>query len=174
MLTTPFAVKGKTQDYKIFLSTAPVFLFFAECSITTITLDPHATKSMAPPIPLTNLPGMIQLAISQVWLTWRDPKIVKSRCPPRIIEKDWAEENNDPPGKIVTVSLKLKIKILFLHWSSQHQHFEQLDMGQRQKYHFNFEDWFKYLLGELQATKLEFRYPSWYSYHCLLIWLLFS
>jgi len=104
ILTTPFAVNGKVHDSKIFLSMAPVFLFLAECYITTITLDPQATKSMAPPIPLTNLPGIIQLAISQDWLTWRDPKIVKSRCPPLIIEKDWDDENNDPPGKIVTVS----------------------------------------------------------------------
>jgi hypothetical protein len=63
--TTPWAVKGRLQWFNIFLSNYPVFLFLAECSITTITLDPHATKSIAPPIPLTNLPGIIQLAISQ-------------------------------------------------------------------------------------------------------------
>ncbi len=104
ILTTPFAVNGNTHCYKIFLSTAPVFLLRAECSITTITLDPHATKSIAPPIPFTNLPGIIQFAMSQVWLTWSDPKIVKSRWPPLIIPNDWEEENREPPGKIVTVS----------------------------------------------------------------------
>lgn len=104
ILTTPFAVNGNAHFSNIFLSTVPVFLFLAECYITTITLEPQATKSIAPPMPLTNLPGIIQLAISQVWLTWRDPKIVKSKWPPLMIPNDWDEENRDPPGKIVTVS----------------------------------------------------------------------
>jgi hypothetical protein len=42
--------------------------------------------------------------MSHVWLTWRDPKIVKSRCPPLMIANDWEDENKEPPGKIVTVS----------------------------------------------------------------------
>lgn len=66
MSTAPLAVKGKLHASNNFFSTAPVFLFLAECSITTITLDPQATKSMAPPIPFTNFLGMIQFAISQV------------------------------------------------------------------------------------------------------------
>lgn len=66
MLTAPLAVRGKEHLSKIFLSQPPVFLFFAECYMTTITLEPHATKSIAPPIPLTNLSGMIQLAMSQL------------------------------------------------------------------------------------------------------------
>lgn len=110
--TTPLAVKGKAQVSNNFFSTTtsllPYLLAYgltlAECSMTTITLDPHATKSIAPPIPFTNFLGMIQFAISQVLLTWSDPKIVKSRCPPLIIENDWEDENRDPPGKIVIVS----------------------------------------------------------------------
>lgn len=104
MLTTPFAVKGKLHLSKIFFYNFPVFLFLLECSITTITYDPQATKSIAPPIPFTNFPGIIQFAISQVRLTCKAPSMVKSKCPPRIIPNDFEEENNDPPGKIVTVS----------------------------------------------------------------------
>jgi hypothetical protein len=104
MLTTPFAVKGKLHLLKIFFYNFPVFLFLLECYIKTITSDPHATKSIAPPIPFTNLSGIIQLAISQVRLTCKEPNIVKSKCPPRIIPKEYEEENTDPPSKIVTVS----------------------------------------------------------------------
>jgi len=62
-----------------------------------MTLEPHATKSIAPPIPLTSFPGMIQLAISQFLLTWREPRIVRSKWPPLMIPNDWEEENNEAP-----------------------------------------------------------------------------
>lgn len=104
MFTTPFAVKGKLHLSKIFFYIIPVFLLLFECSITTITSDPQATKSIAPPIPLTSLPGIIQFAMSHVLLTCKAPSIVKSKCPPLMMAKDFEEENNDPPGKIVTVS----------------------------------------------------------------------
>ncbi len=59
LFTTPFPVKGKEH----FSNTFDYPLLF-KCSIKTITLDPDATKSIAPPIPLTFFPGIIQLAKS--------------------------------------------------------------------------------------------------------------
>ena len=59
---------------------------------------------MAPPIPFTNFPGIIQFAISPYFDTYIDPKIVKSKCPPLIIPKDSALENIDDPGINDTVS----------------------------------------------------------------------
>lgn len=76
----------------------------AVCYIVTITFDPHATKSIAPPIPLTNFLGIIQFAISQVSLISIAPSMVKSRCPPLIIAKDWEDEKNDAPGSTVIVA----------------------------------------------------------------------
>lgn len=80
--TTDLPVKGKSHYYNNLW--APL----AVCSITTITLDPQATKSIAPPIPLTIFPGIIQLAISPLEETYMAPKIVKSICPPLIIAND--------------------------------------------------------------------------------------
>lgn len=98
MLTTPFAVKGRLH------TGSNLCVFLAVCYMVTITFEPHATKSMAPPIPLTSFFGMIQLAISQVSLISIAPSIVKSRCPPLIIAKDWDDEKNDAPGSTVIVA----------------------------------------------------------------------
>lgn len=62
--TTPFAVRGSVHSGSSFSSFSPLFVS-AECCIRTITRDPELTKSMAPPIPFINFPGIIQLAISQ-------------------------------------------------------------------------------------------------------------
>lgn len=83
--TTPFPVKGKLFYANNLWSPLAV------CSITTTTFDPHATKSIAPPIPLTIFPGMIQLEISPVSEIYIAPNIVKSKCPPLIIANDKAE-----------------------------------------------------------------------------------
>ncbi len=64
-----------------------------------------ATKSMAPPMPLTTLPGIIQLAKSPFSLTCMAPKMARSIWPPRIIAKLSALEKTALPGTIVTVSL---------------------------------------------------------------------
>ena len=47
-----------------------------------------ATKSMAPPMPLIILPGIIQLAKSPFSLTCIAPKIDRLILPPRIMAKD--------------------------------------------------------------------------------------
>lgn len=105
IFTTPFAVNGRLH-----LDNNLEALFLeAVCSIVTITLEPHATRSMAPPIPLTSFLGIIQLAISHVSLTSMAPSIVKSKCPPLIIAKDCDEEKYDAPGNVVTVSYVIKI-----------------------------------------------------------------
>lgn len=72
--------------------------------MTTMTLDPQATRSIAPPIPLTSFLGIIQFAISQVSLIYIAPNIVKSKCPPLMIAKDWEDEKKDAPGKTVIVA----------------------------------------------------------------------
>ncbi|OPZ49803.1 MAG: hypothetical protein BWY91_02980 [bacterium ADurb.BinA028] len=63
------------------------------------------TRSIAPPIPLTILPGIIQLAMSPAADTCMAPRIAALTLPPRIIPKLVAESKNDAPRRIVTVSL---------------------------------------------------------------------
>ncbi len=57
------------------------------CSITTMIRLTPATRSIAPPMPLIILPGIIQLAMSPPSETSIAPSTVKSICPPRIIAK---------------------------------------------------------------------------------------
>src|SRR5262245_29185963 len=66
--------------------------FLAECSITTTTFLTPATRSMAPPMPLTILPGIIQLARSPFSATCMAPRMERSMCPPRIMAKLSADE----------------------------------------------------------------------------------
>ena len=61
--------------------------------MTTRTFEPAATKSVAPPIPFTILPGITQLAISPLLVIYIAPNTVKSRCPPLTIPKDSLLEN---------------------------------------------------------------------------------
>lgn len=98
LLTTPLPVRGKLHSFKI------LWLPLAVCSITTNTWLLLETKSIAPPIPLTNFPGIIQLAISQVEETYIAPKIVKSKCPPRMIPNEVELLKILEPGIIVMVS----------------------------------------------------------------------
>ncbi len=82
----------------------------ATCSISTITRLAPCTRSIAPPMPLTILPGIIQLAMSPAAETCMAPRIAASILPPRIIPKDVAESKNDAPGRSVTVSLPALIR----------------------------------------------------------------
>ena len=50
--------------------------------MTTRTFEPDATRSIAPPIPLTIFPGITQFAISPYLFTYIAPRTVKSKCPP--------------------------------------------------------------------------------------------
>ena len=61
--------------------------FLELCSITTMIFLTPATRSIAPPIPFTILPGIIQLAMSPPSDTSIAPSTVRSICPPRIIAK---------------------------------------------------------------------------------------
>ena len=71
---------GNYKDSKILC-----FPPLAVCSIVTMTLVPAAeTKSMAPPIPFTIFPGIIQLAKSPNLDTCIAPSIVTSTWPPKI------------------------------------------------------------------------------------------
>lgn len=99
--TTPFAVTGRVHSSRSFNSIFPVFLFLLKCVIVTTTLDPEATKSIAPPIPRIITPGTIQLAISHLELHCKAPKTVMSRCPPLMIPKEVDELKNEAPGKVV-------------------------------------------------------------------------
>ena len=60
--------------------------------MTTMMRLTPATRSIAPPMPLIILPGIIQLAMSPFSLTSIAPSTVKSICPPRIIAKLSDEE----------------------------------------------------------------------------------
>ena len=67
----------------------------------TTTYDYEATRSIAPPIPLTIFPGIIQLDISHLELHCNAPNIVMSKWCPLIIPNDVDELKNEAPGKIV-------------------------------------------------------------------------
>ena len=82
MSTTFLPVRGRVQDGMNLGSP-----FFEVCSITTMIFLTPATKSIAPPMPLIILPGIIQLAMSPSWLTSIAPSTVRSILPPRIIAK---------------------------------------------------------------------------------------
>ncbi len=84
--TTPTPVSGSVHLGRIFMSSVPSF-FLATCSISTITRLTPATRSIAPPMPLTILPGIIQLARSPFSLTCIAPRMDRLILPPRIIAK---------------------------------------------------------------------------------------
>ena len=100
LVTQPTPVKGKEHFFNSLLS--PLLLV---CIIATIILSAEATKSIAPPIPFTILPGIFQLAISPFSATSIAPKIVRCTCLPRIIEKLVAESKKLAPGIVVIVCL---------------------------------------------------------------------
>ncbi len=80
------------------------------CSIRTMTRRAPCTRSIAPPMPLTILPGIIQLARSPCSLTCIAPSTAVSMWPPRIMPKERAESKKAAPGSTVTVSLPALIK----------------------------------------------------------------
>src|SRR5688572_22267592 len=82
MSTTFLPVRGSVHSGMNFGSP-----FLDVCSITTMIFLTPATRSIAPPMPLIILPGIIQLAMSPFSLTSIAPSTVKSMCPPRIIAK---------------------------------------------------------------------------------------
>jgi hypothetical protein len=61
-------------------------------SIMMITCFAPTTMSPAPPMPLTILPGIIQLARSPCSETSIAPSTVASRCPPRTMANESAFE----------------------------------------------------------------------------------
>ena len=103
--TTRAPVSGSVQRSRI-LCAPPL----AVCSIITITRLAPCTRSIAPPMPLTILPGMIQFARSPFCATCIAPSTATSMCPPRIMPNDVAESKNDAPGSTVTVSLPALIR----------------------------------------------------------------
>src|SRR5260370_1329023 len=72
---------------------------FAACCMATITRLAPLTRSIAPPIPGTILPGIIQLARCPCASTCRPPRTVKSTWPPRINPKDIALSKVLAPGR---------------------------------------------------------------------------
>jgi hypothetical protein len=102
--TTPRPVSGSVHLGRIFRSVLPSFLV-ATCSISTITRPTPATRSIAPPMPLTILPGIIQLARSPFSLTCIAPSIARLILPPRIMPKLSALLKMLDPGSVVTVCL---------------------------------------------------------------------
>ena len=85
--TAPTAVSGSVHFLRIFFSSP-----LATCSIMTITRLAAATRSIAPPIPLIILPGIIQFARSPFSATCIAPRIAQSMWPPRIIANESADE----------------------------------------------------------------------------------
>ncbi len=89
-------VTGSVHFFMIF--GAPL----AVCCIATITRLAPDTRSMAPPMPGTIFPGIVQLANSPDWSTCRPPSTVRSRWPPRMRPNDIALSNVQAPGRAVT------------------------------------------------------------------------
>src|SRR5208337_1700341 len=77
--TTRTPVSGSVHFFKIF--GAPSFVV---CSIATTTRRAPATKSIAPPIPFTIFPGIIQFARLPDSSTSIAPSTLKSMCAPRV------------------------------------------------------------------------------------------
>ena len=103
--TTPLPVNGSEHSSTILYAPS-----LAVCSISTMTRLAPWTRSIAPPIPLTIFPGIIQLAMSPWRLTCMAPRIAASILPPRIIPNEVAESKNDAPRRTVTVSLPALIR----------------------------------------------------------------
>ena len=82
----------------------------AVCSIITTTFAAPWTRSIAPPMPLTSLPGTAQFARSPRALTCIAPRTATSTWPPRIIPKLVDEPKKLAPGRTVTVSLPALIR----------------------------------------------------------------
>ncbi len=85
--TAARAVSGNVHFSTIFLSSP-----LATCSIMTITRLAAATRSIAPPMPLIILPGIVQLARSPFAATCIAPRMAQSMWPPRIIANESADE----------------------------------------------------------------------------------
>ncbi len=103
--TTAIPVSGRVHSSTILCEPS-----LATCSIITMTRLAPWTRSIAPPIPLTIFPGIIQLARSPRADTCIAPRIAASTCPPRIIPNDSAESKKLAPGRVVTVSLPALIR----------------------------------------------------------------
>ncbi len=71
---------------------------------------------MAPPMPLTSLPGIMKFAKSPLADTSMAPRMETSTCPPRIMPNDSDESNTDAPGTSVTVSLPALMMSLSRQW----------------------------------------------------------
>jgi hypothetical protein len=103
--TQPLPVSGSVHSARILGLPS-----FAVWAITTITVRAPCTRSMAPPIPVTSLPGIAQLARPPFSETCMAPSTAASMWPPRIIPKDSAESKKEAPDRTVTVSLPALIR----------------------------------------------------------------
>ena len=103
--TQPTPVSGREQRLRSLESP-----FLLVCIMATIILSAEATRSIAPPIPLTMTPGIFQLAMSPFWATSIAPKIVRCTCLARIIPKLMAESKKAAPGRVVMVCFPALIR----------------------------------------------------------------
>ena len=71
---------------------------------------PEPTRSMAPPIPLSFLPGISQLERSPLEETCIPPMQVMLRCFPRMIPKETEVWKVELPGMVLMVSFPALIK----------------------------------------------------------------
>src|SRR5690606_18234991 len=107
--TTPTPVSGSVHAGSSFRDSVPS-LALATCSMSTTTLPTPATRSMAPPMPLIILPGIIQLARSPFSDTCMAPRMARLILPPRIMANESAEAKIEEPGSVVTVCLPALIR----------------------------------------------------------------
>ena len=104
-LTHPTPVRGRVHALKSLDSPSRLL-----CCIATIMLSALATKSMAPPMPLTIFPGIFQFAMSPRSETSMAPKTVSCTLRARIIPKEVALSKKEAPGRLVMVCLPALIR----------------------------------------------------------------
>ena len=97
-LTQPTPVRGKVHSVSSLDSPSRLL-----CCMATMMFSALATRSMAPPMPLTMRPGIFQLAMSPRSETSMAPSTVSWTLRARIMPKDVALSKSDAPASAVMV-----------------------------------------------------------------------
>ncbi len=104
-LTQPTPVRGSVHSVSSLDSPSRLL-----CCMATMMFSALATRSMAPPMPLTMRPGIFQLAMSPRSDTSMAPSTVSCTLRARIMPKEVALSNSDAPASAVMVCFPALIR----------------------------------------------------------------